>query len=373
MGEIRSAASATQHNRSVWKQLGIGALKIADSSLSGGTITILFDTLRPFWPVRDRIEGLNWELDIHSAYSAEMPKLLRVDDAQPELVLPQVPLFLPQPGFDPKSVGLELMEEDFRPDFAFREVVDRYAATARNGRKRFFNGKNARLLEANAQRFVFQGSSYFDYLGTNLALDAEQGPFGSLRRQISPQGSLEPLAESVLANATGINGLMFTSDGHMILQRRRDNVIIRPSQICPGFSGTIEKVDVESALARGGSLADLSSAREMVEETGVEYSEIKSVKFLGITRELVRGGAPEMFYAVDLSIPHTSAKNRPRKDEEGDILFVDLGLYRRADGLPKSSHITLTMLLERLADAVQGKHSLPLITNLVLWHRAKGA
>jgi hypothetical protein len=359
--------------QSVWMRLGIGALKIADTQISSGALTVLFETSHSLWKERhrDRVEGLDWELEYHLAYPVEMPNLLKVDDSALAPVLPQVPLFLPEPGFDPKSVQLVLAEADFRAEFVVQEVVDSYEAVALARGKLFFNGENARLLQADAERFVFQGSFYFDYLGTNLALDIEHRPFGSRRRQISPEGALESLAESVLANATGINGLMFTSDGRMVLQRRGDNVIIRPSQICPGFSGTIDKDDIENALGRGGSLADLRAAREMVEETGVSYSEVKMVKFLGVTRELIRGGAPEMFYALDLNVSHASIMNRHRKDNEGELLFVDLGVYGRAAGLPKSSGMTLNQVLVHLADAVQGKHSLPLITNLVLWHRAR--
>jgi hypothetical protein len=91
---------------------------------------------------------------------------------------------------------------------------------------------------------------------------------------------------------------------------------------------------------------------------------------LGVTRELIRGGAPEMFYAADVDLPRTQIEKCYPRDKEGDLIFVSLGFSARVEGAHKSSRaFKFSDLLEEIANHVSDPLSLPLATNLVLWHR----
>lgn len=354
----------------IWPRLGFAAAKVADALATGGVLTILLETGNSIYPKRERVRpGLDWNLSYGTVYSREIPNLLRIYVYGEQIYLPQVPIFLPDCDFDPEKVSIELLPDDYAAKHRIEEVLTEYKRTSKG--KIFFDGENARLVSVSDDKFIFQGCSYFDYIATNLSLDHPYGMFGSLRKQVHGTGSLEPLHQSLLANSTGVNGLVFSSDGYLVLQRRRWNVLVRPGQICPGFSGTVDKADIVGANVHGGKLAHLDSAREMVEELGVASRHVSHCRFLGVTRELIRGGKPEMFYSVDLSMSKSDIEKCYAKDIEGDPLFIPFGTFGSGLGLEgKTPPVEISKLLELMAKQVQGRFSLPLITNLVLWHRA---
>ena len=361
--------------RTVFKQLGIAAARLLDIATTGGIVTALYETAVPvgraLWEFVSEPHGLNWDLPYSQVYRNDLDRLLSIKIADDEkAVLPQIPTFLPGPEFDDQIVRLELDEPDFKARARVSEVLDFHKRHASN--KIFHDGENARLLNANSEAFRFQGCSYFDYISTNLALDCPLPVGESLREQIHGNGRLDPLSDSVLANSTGINGLVFSSDGQMIFQHRRKNVLIRPGEMCPGFSGTIDKKDISDALLRGGRLFHLDAPREMVEELGVTSDAIADLRFLGVTRELIRGGAPEFFYAVDLDISAEQVLTAFPRDREGDKIAIPFGALGRTlikKAFPPSDQIKLFSVLKRLKPHLPAKMSVPLLTNLVLWQR----
>lgn len=350
----------------VLRQLGLGMLRLADANILNGSINILFETGSSIYRDTRPPGGVNWRLPYQTIYPGELDRLLRSDASVKSAALPHVPLFLPDKGFDPRRVRLRLVTPDFSPRFRVTETLEIYKRNA--SRKMFFDGENARLIEAGTSRFSFQGSRYFDYISTNLSLDSGNTVFGTLRQQIHPRGLLEPISESQLANATGINGLVFSCDGHLVLQRRRDNVLIRPGELCSGFSGTVDKLDVSVAVDRGATLANLDATRELVEEIGVDRDQIGECTFLGVSRELVRGGKPEMFYAVDVNLTKSELTRCYPRDKEGDLVFVPFGFS--GSSRPGSAAVADTLdLLGTIASCLKGQLSLPLMANLVLWQR----
>jgi len=112
--------------------------------------------------------------------------------------------------------------------------------------------------------------------------------------------------------------------------------------------------------------------REMVEEVGIDYSNVSSRCFLGITRELVRGGKPEMFYSVDVNLPSDMILQGYRKDKEGTIKRVHFGKF--GCSTPSEYHRRklpeqFWRLVGTIRERGKGSISLPLLTNLVLWYQ----
>ena len=244
--------------------------------------------------------------------------------------------------------------------------------------KHLHDGENARLVSWDAvnQTLIFQKCSYFDYLKTNLALDFPDDLGRTLRAVASDDGRVEPLESSKLTNTTGINGLVFSDDGFMIIQKRTNNVIIRPRELCSGFSGTVDDIDIVHVTRSGNTLADFDAPREMVEELGIKYEDIVEPRcFLGITRELVRGGTPEMFYAVDVRMSKDQIMSCLPRDREGIIRavdFRDFDMVECARSILTSIHAqSLEAGFDKLLDHLEqmGPISIPLMTNLLLWLR----
>ncbi len=159
----------------------------------------------------------------------------------------------------------------------------------------------------------------------------------------------------------------------MIIQKRGYNVLIRPGELCSGFSGTIDKEDVEKAMLRGGKLQNLDTLREMAEEVGIRASEVGTRRLLGITRELIRGGAPEMFYALDINLTADDILSRARRDKEGKRMKIFLGPYamvRPDDYEVQNLPSFFWTLINTIHSEGDGLVSIPLLTNLALWYKS---
>lgn len=212
---------------------------------------------------------------------------------------------------------------------------------------------------------------------TNLSLDHTRSPLPTLREMSIIEGKLQPFDRSVLANATGINGLVFSNDGFMIFQVRNKKVVIRPNQACSAFSGFLDKVDIENTVSRYAhpTLANVDRVRELLEEVGIRTQEVTGYTFLGITRELHRGGMPELFYAVDVELSKREILERFHRDDEGLVSAVDFGWFARQrppdvqDAHHNAGPPPLQGLLRKIKQTTGADISIPFLTNLVLWYR----
>lgn len=327
--------------------------------------------------IGDQHPPLDWDYPFESLYTGEQTIIRIQVEAGQSRFLPQALLLGPSEAADEATISLALDQKDFQPAQGFKVQVG-YEFYRRNAdgteKKIFFNGLNARLVDwdPESRQLTFQGNYYYDYLQTNLSLDYPLPIIGSLRQYITRDGKLEPLNKSKLANTTGINGLLFSNDGFMIIQKRGDNVLIRPGELCSGFSGTVDKSDVAYAVPSGGTLLNLDTLREMAEEIGIWPHEVGTRRFLGITRELIRGGTPEMFYALDINLTSDEILSRNRKDKEGNRKKIFLGPYAavkpddyEVQNLP-SFFWTLLNTIKTEADGIM---SIPLLTNLALWYK----
>ena len=99
-------------------------------------------------------------------------------------------------------------------------------------------------------------------------------------------------------------------------------------------------------------MAALHVRREMFEEIGVPYSAVADLRFLGITRELIRGGVPEFFYACTVDLPAENILNAHRRDKEGDRIALKFGVFGKAlldTEFPSTSPLDLFEILNVVA------------------------
>jgi hypothetical protein len=322
---------------------------------------------------------LDWNVDWGHYYSRENDVLWLRDDKGREVFYPQK---LVLDGRHVQSDADILIVADpsvFRPAQTEPEALEFYRAEKERTKARFFNGENARLVEVSPTKWVFQRVGYFDYLTTNLALDGLRKQ--KLRGLDIDKGCLRPLANSCYANSTGINSLVFTSDGYAVFMVRNGQVLVRPGEICSGYSGTIDYPDVKEAETNPRfNLKGVEIDREGQEECAFWGTEVTKRRLLGVTRELVRGGTPEVFYAVELDIKWEDLKGRTPADKEGSLFAVNF-TPKFAKCYPDGELVDRVddLLWHWMHDLVTGAQrtlkarntpavvSVPLFTNIALW------
>ena len=161
---------------------------------------------------------------------------------------------------------------------------------------RFINEINLRPRSINFSKGKYyidcQQVYYRDFVHTNLLLDAkDKSKSITLREMIHEKKCLESISESLLANHLGIEALLFTSDGSIILQVRSKRVAFRAGQLCAAASGAVSVDD-----AAGKTIISLDQVRfsELFEEIGVRKDHMvpESIFCLGLTRVLSEAENP---------------------------------------------------------------------------------
>lgn len=324
-------------------------------------------------------------LFLHETYRGESSKLLPFPFHDSNGRLPQVVVLnnaaaskpltrfvvhkLPPPGYT-LSTDIRAMTEE-----SLANLVRYLKFTLRD-----FNGNNEilRLKDireaGDSTELVVEGVRYADYARTNLCLDAEKAKgTGTLRQRVHPDAKLEPLSNSLLANALGVAALLFTADGQLVIQRRSRWVAEVPRLLGPSYSGSANYDDVAQTL----SLADFPIFREGREELGFKPEAVRSdsVRFLGLTRELRRGGKPEMFFSGQLAMSRDEVERSwneaLHRRETSALVYFPFG--RTATETLENPRQQADCI--RRVEALVAEHgstmTLALQTNLALWIQSR--
>jgi hypothetical protein len=204
-----------------------------------------------------------------------------------------------------------------------------------------------------------------------LLVDAKLNKNGqTLRGRFHSKGKLENLDKSLLANLMGIDILLFTADGSLIMQKRSKKVAAFPGKLCPAASGTVSALDVPNNSI---TLKDMPKLREAFEEIGVRKEDIPGEKifFLGITRELIRGGQPEMFFFAETSLSKNDVIKRWKdaRDswESKALVFYDFGSIAHKNLTTDQDKQNFLCKVDKFLDEYMDQSSPPLLANFALW------
>ncbi len=349
----------------VLRALGV----LVDKAFLRGLLHPSIDVARSIKRAAASGKTFDWDYPVFELYPTEEKWIISEIELSTS-VLPQFALFLPDPN-NQVEVRIRRINDVFQPPFPSQKGLSSYLSR----KPEPWDSETARLKSFSVKEslFTFQPSTYFGYLSTNLSLDVQEPTFGSLRSHISDSGRLEPLESSCLANIVGINGLIFTSDGYMIYQKRDQKVLERQGMLCSGFSGSIDDVDIRGVCKVDGEglLSDLETLREGVEELGIKAFHENERVFLGATREPLRGGKPEFFFAVSLNLTRSEVLQCRPHIREGEIMSINLGPLGTAR---KVSGISADKLVEIFSKMIgqlecEGRLALAFQTNLLLWLR----
>ncbi len=320
---------------------------------------------------------VDWELENWpEIYHKELERCIKLPYKGKEYFLPQVLVF------DNIKKKLNLSSIHLCPTETFFNLRDDVRAFTeepfekllnylRNGR-RYSNEQNLRLVdiieEEKSVIIKVQPVEYKYFVHTNLVLDARsKGKKYTLREYLHRNGKLEDFKESPLANHLGINILLFTADGSLIMQKRSKVVAFRTKELCPAASGAISLTDVPAEI----TLEQMPKLREAFEEIGITKADIPTdeIFFLGITRELIRGGKPEMFFfaKTNLSEKQITEKWKDARDkwETEKIIFFNFGQVAY-----ESHQMEIHKLLSKIdefIDKYMDQSSIPLLTSIALW------
>lgn len=360
---------------------GIGF--ITGFPLTGTAGAIMTEVILPWIKGRGTPKFLDWELKAWPHIYSEVQNLLEIKVNSENYRIPQQVIFdntvkqIPVDG-----VCIEKVPNRYALDTAIKVRTNKafglYLKMLVNMKRKYHNDLNLRLTamseDDNKLSLSVQDVFYEDYIRTNLVLDYEYGEGGStLRKLIHADKILDPLNSTPLANNFGVNILIFTIDGKLIIQKRSKNVVVRPNEYCPSASGTISSLDIPRSKVK---LSEVPLMREAVEELGFPNYDVSNTYLLGITRELIRGGEPELFLAAksgysfdQLVLAHQHADD---KFESHSISFFDFDKYacdERLDSYDKIAHFI--NLVDKFIAQYKSHMSIPLWTAIALWKKAR--
>ncbi len=153
--------------------------------------------------------------------------------------------------------------------------------------------------------------SYFAARASESLLDTS-----GLREREAQGGRLPPVGTGALAGDMGVVVLLQTADDRLVIQRRGPTLDWRAGLLSVTASGSLEPgPDLRDAVLDRAALLR-GAARELREEVGVGHEDGLEMSFLGICRELARGGKPEVYVAarVGLDAAAVAARQRGARD-----------------------------------------------------------
>lgn len=358
---------------------------LAHFSIPMATSRTALRMLAPRWLWPDYY--LRWDPGFSMEYySSEQRPCVQLPVGRRGISLPSAIELAPPAAGVP--ITIEPLPQPFIPDQQIIGLTDpifrRYRRFLRVRRRRYRNEQLLRLSEIVRSEATgtivlrVQPVQYEVVCRTNLCMDAEETPGAETLRQIvHREHRLSSLSESRLAEPLGVNFLLLTADARIVLPRRSYRVVVRPGELSPSFSGDFAYADVGTE-ARAFNAVQL--LREGFEELNLQPDDILSegVSFLGLTRELVRGGKPEAFFigrtkltAGEFRERHHGAPDNWEFRHARGWVFWKLDQEAIADSLDERGRHRFTSSIEALLREEGQEMSLPLLTNLALWMHVK--
>lgn len=188
-----------------------------------------------------------------------------------------------------------------------------------HGHSNFSNNVTIRLNDVevtNGNQLTLKTgrSQYFDMLITNRCMDYKLNDMLSIRDVYESGNTVSPLAESQLGNQIGINGLIFTKDGYLLVEKRGYHKTTWKNKFAQPISLAMKKSDIKclednNTITHKDSVEDIFSdiiLGTIEKNFGLTKDDIVefnlSQNFLGIARDLLEGGKPNMYFYVTVNM-----------------------------------------------------------------------
>lgn len=302
-----------------------------------------------------------------------LPQIIEVENQSLKISLDQI-------WISPDNRTFEVNQSiKGRTDISFT----RYRKFLKWKRKKYHEGRLARLSKIKKEHdrilLEMQPVNYETVCRTNLCMDAkETKTTKSLREIVHENGRIENLESSPIGNALGVNFILFTADCRLVAPPRSKKVVVRSNQLSPSSSGDFEFSDI---YGENRNISVIDILRETTEELNItnDHFSASDITFLGITRELIRGGKPEMFFFArapltkkDFIEKHPLAKDswELRSKSKGWVFWqFDEKLF--LENITDEGKFNIQTDFENFLNSEGHRISVPLLTALILLMRHK--
>lgn len=254
--------------------------------------------------------------DIYSKEYKEIEDILNLYREYSVILLPSVNVFTNRE----KNIKLsfdDCLTEKQLPDFVIGNAQEfmeahKYSNTSNNITIRLddFDFQDNKLTLHTSRTY------YYHMLLTNRCMDYQIKSGMSIRGLYEFKDSITPLHESKLSNQIGINGMIITNDGYVLLEKRGRNKTTWKNKFAQPISLALKESDLKLDDTRLlNSDFDYSNKKMMnvIKETmksnfGLleeDYEELSVEKnLLGIARDLLEGGKPNLYFVVTVKYNH---------------------------------------------------------------------
>jgi len=278
--------------------------------------------------------------------------------------------------FEPTElVGSQLMchieKEVFKVADKYRSYIEPITQILRHDKKSF-DGRVTRLSACTNNTIYLQEASYYEGVATNFSMDHKPKDHKNTLREWlhgnhGNNGSFGDFETSPLVNHIGVVCMIETIDGMIITQKRSKKVTNRGGTLSSSASGSINWNDIRT-LQSPFSINKLaeSTVREVNEELGVATH---SMRFLGLLREYLRGGKPELYFFARVKEPFETLKDKwqdtEHKDESTDIVGYEFHSDRVCSN-NENSREEFEKTVSSILDQIKKKANLTLTTGILL-------
>jgi len=247
--------------------------------------------------------------DIYAKDYAKREKDIK-DYMNGKLYLPSVNVFA-NIGGDTQVVFQDEITEYHTPSFVTENTLLLMKAHITS---KMTNSMTVRLNDVSYENgtltLMTKRSHYFDMLVTNRCMDYKMDGAVSLRDVYEAGDTVSALKDSELCNQIGINGLIFTRDGKLLVEKRGRKKTTWKDKFAQPISLALKVKDLE--LGEGEKIGNTPEAADealkkvilktIKDNFGLTESTIRgfSLKrnFMGLARDLLEGGKPNLYFYV---------------------------------------------------------------------------
>lgn len=264
----------------------------------------------------------NFEKDIYSSKYQSLQKELELYNDKGVLILPSINIFTNILGNT--NISLEDSNEVKQlPDFIIGNGTEFIKA---HKYSQLSNNLTIRLddisFENNILKLYTSRSYYYHMLLTNRCMDYQLANGMSVRKIYEFGSKISPLNESKLSNQIGINGMIITNDGYLLLEKRDRKKTTWKNKFAQPISLALKSTDLK-ITSNTIMDSDVEYANKKLIEvikktmdsnfgiTEEDYDELSLEKnFLGIARDLLEGGKPNLYFVVTLKYSYKELMNK---------------------------------------------------------------
>lgn len=231
--------------------------------------------------------------------------------SQNKLYTPSINVFTNRLG-DTKIVFDDSNEPHKLPSFIIKHA-DELLLAHKNSSTRNNNTIRLNDFDYDGENLTLrtQRSTYYHMLITNRCMDYSFANGLTIRNLYEYQSRICPLHKSKFGNQIGINGLIITSDGYVLLEKRDHKKTTWKNKFAQSISLALKADEIVSDKTGviGNKTEDAAEGlKRVIQKTirknfGITEKDcepfVLETNFLGLARDLLEGGKPNLYFFVE--------------------------------------------------------------------------